>query len=901
MDTILLKFPISTVQYEENYMLAIETDWSQELQDAIIADTAFTAQTVQTPNVLVFEGTLNGDVIISEDKRESIYTPLVTSKLKFSLVTHNFPKWIMEKTYYYTNVRVVLATQIKGQWHERWRGYLWENTLNSTVVDDWITTSIFALDELSMAKYIKIYNTIGEYGRDRRVYNYFNYYKTLNDSNFGTVYTLLGLSTDGHIYLDDEMAFVDNGTERTDLLGELWFNDYMYLYQEENEDKKSWSDLFSDVCNYFGVTFSVGGYGEGAKDAYLLETQDITAFGKDYTRTRYTDDGYTGFTTYSASNYTIITPSEKLNANFNITLEPNKYKGATVKSKAKRYETHEYLTDERNHKLNENKYCILKWGSAEDADTNGADAYLNDTRYRKLYYLEQEPLEERYIQYHTHCKLDEQDNHTYIFNHGYFDSGNTSYSGITTPNNSMADKIGWMNVMHGAVPIKFGEISFRSVTEDESLKNYICLMNNSYFDASWGHFLELSNKWNERYENFCTLWPFTEHQIRHNSEKHYLQIEITANILDENRGNIMYFNSNSSITNTFAGTNAHIFPSITTEYDYNDYGNNLNLKYNTLVDDDYKNSNFDSHEPQLWIQAHIGNDYYLGSGGYFIQNGASVQRPDRYPVSLYSNSIQYTDYVQGGYGMEIKDNTYGELKSLNDPKTDQCRLIDMSNLNSVYLIDLPIEGKLEINILGPMPPFISMDAHHPFLDNNIYTLLHDIKFKFTDDAEIMGKDMKQEETDIFDTLSKTKEVYEVEMNLCSPKYEGQYYNCLTYDNEKQTLNARNWCKQGYHDYSTTAEYYYMERLNSFYAPSPMHLDMAIRYRNTDNYQHSQLVISGITEDDGLFLVREKTFNVTTNQLKITADRVYLNPWRGRGFSHSGSTYGELIQEEENEE
>ena len=236
---ILLRFPISTVQYEEEYMLGIEFDWTQSLQDAISGDTAFTAQTFQSQDVIVFDGTLNGDVTIKTDGRATIYEPLVTTKLNFNLVSHNFPSWIMEATYYYTNVRVVLASKIKNEWVEQWRGYLWGNTLNSTVVDDWITTSIFALDEISMSKYIKVAHTIGDYSKSRRLWNYFAFYKSFNDANFGHIYTYMDLSSTDLIYWDNELCVRDeSNNEQPDLLGDLYLDDYIYVnYDDEKELK----------------------------------------------------------------------------------------------------------------------------------------------------------------------------------------------------------------------------------------------------------------------------------------------------------------------------------------------------------------------------------------------------------------------------------------------------------------------------------------------------------------------------------------------------------------------------------------------------------------------------------------------------------------------------------------
>lgn len=92
--SILIEFPISTAQYEKQYKLGIEMDYSATLEARIREDSAF-VESGSTSGCLIFNGTLNGDTVIQTDGRDSIYDPLVSSKLKFNLVSHNFPSWLM--------------------------------------------------------------------------------------------------------------------------------------------------------------------------------------------------------------------------------------------------------------------------------------------------------------------------------------------------------------------------------------------------------------------------------------------------------------------------------------------------------------------------------------------------------------------------------------------------------------------------------------------------------------------------------------------------------------------------------------------------------------------------------------------------------------------------------------
>lgn len=919
--SILIKFPISTVQYENSYMLGIEMDYSATLEARLRDDSAF-VESGSTDACLMFIGTLNGDTVVQTDGRDGIYDPLISTKLKFNIVSHNFPSWLIEECDYYTDVRCALAVlNDKNQWEEQWRGYLWGNTLNSVVVDDYIVTPVFALDEIGMTKYLKVYNTIGQYGKSRKLWNYFAYYKSLNDSYFGHIYQFMELvySSDA-IYWDCPYCLHDsNNDELVDFLSILNFDSYGYVYQDEENDKLTWRDLFYDVCQYLGVTFAVGSHGSTANDEYLIETPESKTRNDNYTRIRHNNDSVTATTTTSGGNWTTIVPNEKVDADFNITLEPPKYKGVKIKSEVKRYVTHDYLDDEENEPFDKDRYCLAKWARRDGGGGSGTDVYFPNTLYRKLYYLKQSDKENKYVEYYQHDKMNEKDNHVTLYNAGYFDSNNSGLTAIDYGANAMLDKIGWMNTRHGAVPIKFGELNFRNEMENEQLTNYICLINNTFFNAYWepaytfsgtpysvtadtpttawtpNPLFFLPQEFDDRQELFCKFKPFSSHEIRHNTEKHYLQIQIDANILDENRGRLAW-NSGNTVSYVMSGTNMCIFPSLSTEYDYNDdsmvypLGGNQQAHYkhyNTISDSNYENSGYNDFEPQLYIQAHIG-DYYLGSGGYFIQSGATYQRPDYFPLPLFSQSVDYSDYlIIGNYGYELKDNTYGVLKSLGEPKGNEYRVIDCGNINYAYINQLPMNGVLEINVLGPMPPFIELNRRHTFKNSNVYTLLSNVKFSYTDEAEILGKPSNYEESDTYDTLSKTKVMDEITYNLTTPQYEGLFYNCFQYTdkNEKNMdviLNAKKFYKQGSQQIGASMEYWGVESMANYVAPSPMKVNFSMRFDGLTDRNllwNNHLLIDDMTETPYMYEVTEKTIYINRNIIKYKADRVYDDPWR----------------------
>lgn len=883
MKSIYIYFPISTVQYEERYMLGLEFDWTQSLQDAIDADSAFTAKTTQYSEVTAtYEGMLNGDIKIKTDSRDTIYAPLVTSKLNFNLVSHNFPSWIMEATQYYTSVRCVLCARIKNEWSEAWRGYLWGNTLNSTVVDDWIKTSIYALDELSMAKYIKVGNTIGEYGKSRRLWSYFAYYKSFNDSNFGWIYTLMGSNSTDQIYWDDNLCLKDsNGNPLPDLLGTLWLDSYMYVNYDNEDEMQKWSDLFTDVCDLLGVTFCVGGY-SWPKDAYLITTMNPQERNVNYTRFTHDNEYYTGVTTSTTSNFMTITPSEKVDASFNITLQPQKWKGAKFTSEAKRYEVHEYLDDDNLEYYNEDKYCLERWGTSGKSTNTIAQYCIVKPMYHKLYYMKPTSKENNYISATTqNINLNYTpggqdmrfENLAYLIHYNYI-SADTQAQNYDYP--KTADTLDYLITKRGAAIVKMGTFERRDVEEDSDLENYLIMMNHKWYQAY--HFplfhsdiaINDGDALTGNDFAYVKFMPWKNHQIRHTNEDYYLQIDYSMLAIDENKGVIDFPTSASPYHRTYIGnTQIDAWPCTETNFDYDDD----NSGWDCVVGSYYDNEPIQGFPPMIQLRATIG-DRYLDSRGNWMPlsqqghypAGYNMRNfPDSYDTCVYAISAMTDSF---GYKFTAPYNTL-------HPRNDGGKKRFLLNVGGYGGAGAPIDGNVEIEFWGPAVCYDWGKNAHSYR-NNIYYLLKDIEFKFTDMAEIEGKDMVLETTDIYDTLSKTKEIRKKEFNLCSPKYSGLFYNCFKYSDGKGIYNARKYYKQNNLLSSEPAEQIVLRNYTEYDWPSPMTIDLKMRYHAEDNYYHNQLIISGLTEaPNEIFVVREKTFNITRNIVDFKADRVLL--------------------------
>jgi hypothetical protein len=879
--SILIRFPISTVQYEDKYMLGIEMDYKATLQASIVNDGGYVPNSALTTEaVLVYDGTLNGDTVIQTDGRDNLFDPLVTSKLKFNIVSHEFPSWLLEATDYYTDVRCCLAVKgSKNEWICEWRGYIWGNTLNSTVVDDWIVTPVFALDELSMAKYIKIHNTLGEWGKSRRLWNYFAFYKSLNDSYFGHIYTWMGLNSTDTIYVDSPYCLKnDNGDALPDLLNELWLDSYMYVNQKEDEEKKTFSDLFTDVCKFLGLTFMVGGRGESPKDSYLLESPEYRVRNENYERIYHDNETPSSIFSATTGQWTGVVPNEKAGASFNITMEPMKYRGCKVTSEAKRYEAHDFLDDDNLEYYNKSKYVLHRWGNPGSNDTI-ANYCIKNPRFHKLYYMHPTTPEKEYMAVSAvNATTATSYNLMALINFGYIQA-DLNAQNYDYPKS--ADTLNYILTKTGAVIVKTGDFDVREDTEDENLTNYLLLMNHKWFNAGWldDYWAGMHNTAEEaltgNFNEAVELHPFGHHQIRHNQEQHWLKMDYSLICANENLGDLDRFTTTSPYhVDDMRGSEALAMPVTTSDYDYDKESNS----YGSKVGSYDESGNIQGYAPIVRWKAKIGDYEYTERGHWVLPSATGFTRefnvnnfPDNMTKTTRPASASTFGYAFCPYYNEMHPKSAGGKRDM---------LIDVYGYGGP---SYPLDGETTLKILNPSICFDWKDNAKIGYLNNIYFLMRDIKFSFTDMAEIMGEDMVYETGDVFDTISKTKVMYKTDFNLCSPKYDGLFYNALqyTYASGKYIANARNFYKQ-----TNLLIGRYMEDWNVNYycdqlAPNPMTINLQMRYkagRDESMLFNNHVYIEDMTETPFTFQVRERTIVVNRNIVKFKADRVYDNVW-----------------------
>ena len=185
---IVIRFPFSSIN-DESYVLTVVLNSASQpdaAMDMLAKERDFFASglttTDGTDTIYNYEGTLTGGVKAMDDEREDMFEPLVCSKLSFNVAVNDFPTWLID----FCNNRcakvVVHKIDSLGWLHEMWRGYLIDQALNLTVVNDKISVSLVAVDEVAMAKYINFKSSIQHVNGDRwcTLFTLMEYYHTLH-------------------------------------------------------------------------------------------------------------------------------------------------------------------------------------------------------------------------------------------------------------------------------------------------------------------------------------------------------------------------------------------------------------------------------------------------------------------------------------------------------------------------------------------------------------------------------------------------------------------------------------------------------------------------------------------------------------------------------------------------
>lgn len=877
----IIKFPFSSVN-DNGYTLAVclnsEDDNFDEVNKILAADTELfrrkPTQLIGGETVYNWEGTLTGSVKATDDEREDMWTPLVCSKLSFNMACQDFPVWLMD---FCNNnrARVIVYKNVEAQNIEQWRGYLIAQTLNMTVVRNLLSCPLVAVDEVAMVKYMN-FNATTEYVTNDHwctLFGLMEHFHDLHHSRglseatpgFEKLYTILNLTHSNRMLWHRALALVDsNGDPINDLPSTLVVNLDRWLQDKE----ATWENCLSELCEYLGVTFAVGSYGlMVVNDAYLLTCPTDAPTAQQFV---YTFGSHT-VVSHSTSQYLTLANPAKIGGNLQITAEPDRYKAVEVTSVPERWKGHEYLTDEHYKEINQSKEVRFEWG---EMNNRGAGPFTQFA-WHKLKYIKPDAQEAEFVEI-APCQNGE----------GYLmaRSGElpcvdlTSCDGKTEPDTDVADTLDFITFKEGCCSVKIGHGETDGIDEDSQLTNYFLIMNHN-----WGNMYDDNNPKIHTMETlhladtvWLTLWPLGNAEPLHPVESHYLQAKIQVmfirenvpSVIDENYGRItfLYLKAPNAQTPNQAvdwATPAMIMPCNTSYHDFASEGY-LNASLGLWYD--------------LYFKAyiHIGDFYYNGTTWVHVASGDT---PPKCDVTLWNDTNEITSVTNIGQRVVATKNYYYTISNpyrgsnIVDRYTNQTKLL--SEIGGISAHNNPMHGKLEIQVLG------QIRLQHGNLDkpsNSIpFVLLSNIDINYTDDAELMGKDIELKLKSVMDANSHTKQTLERSLKMASPTVDGFFNNVLVYDNGKAWQNLRQVKTQGPLPLLFPPEWDLARRLGNQYGSGQLYVELETPIHYDDNVHNVCFRIQGLTETAGIFLPVKRTFDYTLERLRVKLMRINAAP------------------------
>ena len=870
---IIINFPFRSIN-DTKYCLSVAINSSSDLSDVVDLICKDNPQVFRRgiyssgeDVVHTVEGVLTGTVRAVDDEREDIFDPLVCSKLKFNIAVQVFPGWLME----YCKNRQVKAVVYydDGLKHEVWRGYLIDQTLSLTVVEDKLSVPLVAVDEVTMAKYIKLKPSLDYVASGVRwatLFGMMEYYHDLHHTiglgngaeGFGKLYTILGLTTTNRMLWHRNIRITDDdGDDVNNIPATFCVNFDRWLVDEES----TWADLFGELFDYLCVTFAVGSYGGMlVHDAYLLTCPtDLTNVQQFvYTFTNHST------TSHSYDVYQTIPNPTKLGANLQVTTEPDLYKTVKVTSKPERWKTHEYLTEEHYKELSsgEVKYA---WGVTDDPDDGPCESF----GWHKLKYLKPDSKEADYLTIPA-CANGE----------GYLMARNgelpyddlESCDGKTEPDASCDGSLDFITFKEGCCCVKIGSGTISGVDENKLLKPYFLIMNHM-----WGSMINHANHTMQTTHLADTPWlklrPLGINGAVHPSEKHYLKITMDVMFVRENFPTGSTHNGNPRQHNWFPAQGigyamqavewsspAMIMPIDETVFDFETDAGPYSGAYNaTLLD--WDNLSFTAY-------IHIGRHYFNGSAWAYVAPGGT---PPTCSVSL-KNSTTETRLISktGYYSLETKSYYYTVSNPwMGNPSvgrnTENAMLAD---LDGISIHTQPVDGVLEMEILGQVhfqKNILGTMQSVPWI------LLSKIEINYTDDSEMIEKELRNEVKQTFDNASTSKTTLEKELKMATPPAAGFFNNALVYDGGKSWHNVTRVMRQDL-AVASTFELLWAGKLMDQYSHGQTFVELTMPIMPDDNIHNVCFRITSLTEVAGTFLPIRREFDFVKETMRVKVQR-----------------------------
>ena len=877
----IIKFPFSSVN-DNGYTLAVclnsEDDNFDEVNKILAADTELfrrkPTQLIGGETVYNWEGTLTGSVKATDDEREDMWTPLVCSKLSFNMACQDFPVWLMD---FCNNnrARVIVYKNVAARNIEQWRGYLIAQTLNMTVVRNLLSCPLVAVDEVAMAKYMNFKATT-EYATNDHwctLFGLMEHYHDLHHSRglsaavpgFEKLYTILNLSHTDRMLWHRDMAVMDgNGNSVNDLPSTLVVNLDRWLQDKE----ATWEDCLSEICEYLGVTFAVGSYGlMVVNDAYLLTCPTDSPTVQQFVYTF----GSQTVVSHSTNQYLTLANPTKIGGNLQITAEPDRYKEVLLTSKPERWKGHEYLTEEHYKEIDPNKYVRYEWGTTEHPDDGPFDSY----GWHKLKYIKPDAEEADYVEI-PQC----------VDGEGYrmASSGELPYDnlascvGKTEPDAYIADSLDFLTFKEGCCCIKMGGGEFSGVDEDKYLKPYFIIMNHM-----WGNMVNHTAHTMQTTHLADTPWlkltPLGKMAGLHTSEKHYLDIKMSVTFIRENfpigstaDGNPHQHNwfrspsANQSMQPVTWASPAMIMPCDDTVFDFEtDAGPYHGAFSGKLL-----------AWRMLYFQAYvkIGDWYYNGTVWIKVSGGETPPKCDIYMLNDKSDvasidKLGNKEIVTANYYYTIS--TPYQSAVIPDKTSNTVMRLNMAGVSGH---GNPMSGNLEIQVLGQ----IRFQNTVSGVGNSVpFILINDIEINYTDDAELMDKDIEMTQKVVMDADSHTKDTLKRDIKMASPTVDGFFDNVLVFDNGKAWQNLTQVKVQGDLPLMFPPEWALARRLGNQYGSGQLYVELETPIHYDDNVHNVCFRVQGLTETAGTFLPVKRTFDYTLERLRVKLMRINAAP------------------------
>jgi hypothetical protein len=863
----IIRFPFSSVN-DEQYTLALclcSTYDFEEVNKILDDDRElFTKKPSQSgggDTVYNWEGTLTGSVKAVDDERDDMWTPLVCSKLSFNMAVSDFPTWLME---YCNNNRAKVVLYKNGVTDvEMWRGYVVAQTLNMTVVNNLLSCPLVAVDEVAMAKYMNFKETVEYVTTDHwcSIFTLMEHFHTLHHTRglssattgFDKLYTILGLAHSNRMLWHRVLCLVDgDGDPINDMASALNVNLDKWLQDKE----ATWEDCLNDLLEYLGVTFAVGSYGtQTICDTYLLTCPTDIATIEQFV---YTFDNHT-ITSLNTSQYLIMSNPSKVGANLQLSCEPDKYKEVVVTSTPERWEGHDYLTDEHYKEIVEGASVRYEWGEGPAS----SPTELTNYGFHKLIYIKPDADEADYVEIPP-CA----DGEGFVMARaGELPYDNlSSCDGKTEPDASCVNSLDFITFKEGCCCVKIGEGNIGGIDEDKLLAPYFILLNHMWGNR-WGESLYSMQTEHLADTAWIKLFPLGGISAIHPADSHYLKISMNIKFIRENMPSDI-----SGLKQTRLWLK-QVPPSMP---EYIDWGKPAILLPQDSTLYDFSNQNSEFYAGIQWVDLYfyayvkIGNFYYNGAGWVYVSSG---ETPPKCQLRLWNDTNEIPYVLTNGLYVIVTKNYYFTVSNpysssnIVDKYSNQTSLL--ARMNGVSPHGQPMDGQLEIQILGQIR-FQSAPAGN----NSIpFILINGVDINYTDDAELMSKDLKMEEKIVMDANSHTKKTLEKSLAMASPTVDGFFSNALLYDNGKAWVNLRQVKYQIQTPLLFSLEWVLSRRLAAQYGSGQLFVELETPVQYDTNVHNVCFGVQNLTEADGHFLPVKRTFDYTKETMHVKLMRI----------------------------